>query len=102
MPKKTFTTETTAAEQLFTTTPARAANQKAPVKEKQTPAAAPAPLFTWKARPDGERRDRRLHIICKNSVALKASEMARESGISIAFLFEKLILEEWERNHGHK
>ena len=105
MTKKTFTTETTAAAELFKApapapapTPARAAAPKAPAKEK--PTTATAPLFTWKARPDGEKRDRRLQIICKNSVAQKAAEIARARGIFVAFLFEKLILEEWEREHG--
>lgn len=108
MTKKTFTAETTAAAELFKApapapapAPARAADHKAPAKRKtEKPTTAPAPLFTWKARPDGERRDRRLQIICKTSVAQKAAEIARTRGISVAYLFENLILEEWAKDHG--
>lgn len=105
MSKKTFTAETTAAAQLFNPAPAAApvADQKRPRPAKpapaQTTAPAPAPIFSWKARPDGEKRDHRLQIVCKTSIAQKAAEIARARGISVAFLFEKLILEEWERDH---
>ena len=75
MPKKTFTTDTTAAAELFNAhTPAPAADQ-AQAAPMTTPATTPtrkanvsAPLFTWKARPDGERRDRR-------AVALPAARL---------------------------
>lgn len=109
MPKKTFTAETTAAAELFNPAPAPApvADQERP-KPAKAPAKAPAApttteppqIITWKARPDGERRDRRLQIVCKTSVALKAAEIARARGISVAYLFEKLILEQWEKDHG--
>lgn len=105
MQKKTFTTSTTAAAQLFNPapaapapTPARAADQKAPAKEKTT--TDQPPIFSWKAKPDGEKRDHRLQIVCKTSIARKAAEIARARGISVAFLFEKLILAEWEKDHG--
>lgn len=105
MPKKTFTAETTAAAELFNPAPAPApvADQERP-KPAKAPAApttpAPVQIITWKAKPDGERRDRRLQIVCKTSVALKAAEIARARGISVAYLFEKLILEQWEKDHG--
>jgi len=106
MPKKTFTTDTTAAAELFNAhTPAPAADQ-AQAAPMTTPATTPtrkanvsAPLFTWKARPDGERRDRRLQIICKSSIAQKAAEVAKARGISVAYLFELLILEEWQKEN---
>lgn len=111
MAKKTFTTATTAAAELFNPPPAPTATgadqeqpkpAKAPVKTKAPKPATTAPLFSWKARPDGERRDRRLQIICKNSVAQKAAEIARGRGISVAYLFEQLILEQWEKEHGEE
>lgn len=108
MAKKTFNTDTTAAAELFNPAPAPApvADQKRPKPAKAaTPATAPAtpgpaPIFSWKARPDGEKRDHRLQIVCKTSVAQKAAEIARARGVSVAYLFEQLILEQWERDHG--
>lgn len=104
MAKKTFNTDTTAAAELFNPAPATVADQKRPKPAKTaTPATAqatPAPIFSWKARPDGEKRDHRLQIVCKTSVAQKAAEIARARGVSVAYLFEQLILEQWERDHG--
>jgi len=104
MTKKTFTAETTAAAQLFNPAPAApVADQKRPRPSKPAPAQTttePPPIISWKAKPDGEKRDYRLQIVCKNSIARKAAEIARARGISVAYLFEKLILAEWERDHG--
>lgn len=101
MQKKTFTTQTTAAAELFNAPPAAPAPAPAPaqISDQASPApaqtSAPLAYRTWRAKPDGERRDQRLQIICKPSIAAKAAEMARARGISVAYLFETLIDREW-------
>ena len=60
----------------------------------------PGPDFLMESPTDGEKRDHRLQIVCKTSVAQKAAEIARARGVSVAYLFEQLILEQWERDHG--
>ena len=104
MPKKNFTAETTAAAELFNA-PAQPTASK---KEKPEPKKAQAPaepdyIVSWKARPDGEPRSRRIQIVSKPSIAKKAADLARERGISLAYLFENLVSAEWERaNKGNK
>ena len=106
MPKKSFNTDTTAAAELFNPAPAPVAEQKtAPAQSKKKtaePTPEIAPVITWRARPDGEKRNRRMQIVCKPSVAMKAAEIARTRGISIGNLFEKLILEQWEKDNPEK
>lgn len=103
MPKKTFTTDTTAAAELFNA-PAPATKKKATSKAAniEQPAEVAPVIMTWKARPDGERRDRRLQLLCKPSVVQKAAELARERGISVAFLIENLIIAEAEKSNRRK
>lgn len=119
--KKSFTDTTTAAAELFTT-PAKketikplpevdqtaAPDQIEPVITKTarlTPPPPPVPIDTknalsWKARPDGEPRNRRLQITSKPSIADKAAKLARANGISLNYLFELLILDAWKEATG--
>lgn len=111
MTKKAFTADTTAAAELLFNTPA--ATPATASKSKRKTAARPtaqtsepaqtaevAPVFSWRAKRDGEKRDYRYQIACKRSVAQKAATLARENGVSVAYLFELLVLAKWERDHG--
>ncbi len=101
MPKKNFTAETTAAAELFNAPTKPTASKK----EKPEPKKAPADtdyFVSWKAKPDGEPRNRRIQIVSKPSIARKAAEMARERGISLAYLFELLVSAEWEKESKKK
>ena len=115
--KKSFTPDTTAAAELFTT-PAK--KQNAPTKQETatqtastptepvitktarlTPPPAPETIdttnaFSWRARPDGETRSRRLQITSKPSIADKAAKLARANGISLNYLFELIVLDAWK------
>ena len=44
-----------------------------------------------RAKDGEERRTRRISIVCKPSVARLAAQIAYKRGISISYLFEKLI-----------
>lgn len=90
MSKKTFS-KGTAATVLF------AGTEKPPVATAPTAQANTDGIFTWRAQRDGEKRDRRLQITCKQSIATKAATLAKTRGISLNYLFERLIMEEWER-----
>lgn len=118
--KKSFTSDTTAAAELFTTptiTKTQTNNATAGTTEqgtvkkidRLTPPAPPAKpadtidtesALSWKARPDGETRSRRLQITCKPSIATKAAKLARANGISLNYLFELLILDAWKEATG--
>lgn len=90
MQKKTFNGQTPAAAELFGQTPG--ADQTGPQGQRE-----PKPLIiTWKARPDGERRDYRFTLNCKRSIAEKAAALAKSRGLSIANLFEQLISREYD------
>lgn len=119
MAKKTFTPDTTAAAELFSQ-PAQD-NQEAATTATLTPemlkaitAAIMDGLKTAenKKRPaacrnrgprynralfDGERRDHRLQITCKESIARKFATIARRNGISMNYLFELFVIDA-ERN----
>lgn len=116
--KKSFTPDTTAAAELFTT-PAKKATVKAqpettteqtaePTIKKSarlTPPPAPETIDTtnalsWRAKPDGETRSRRLQITSKPSIADKAAKLARANGISLNYLFELLITDAWNEATG--
>jgi len=110
MPKKTFNAENTAAAELFNTPtqPAQATPTAKPAaSKKKAPAQTQAPAaddfsISWKAKPDGEPRTRRIQIVCKPSIAMKAAKMSREQGISVAYLFELLVSAEWDKRQGGK
>ena len=44
-----------------------------------------------RAKDGEERRTRRISIVCKPSVARLAAQIAYKRGISISYLFEKLV-----------
>lgn len=122
MAKKTFTAETTAAAQLFNQ-PAQETDQERDqdataaltpemlkaitaaimdglktADNKKRPAACRqrAPRYN-RALFDGERRDRRLQITCKESIARKFAAIAKRNGISMNYLFELFVIDA-ERN----
>lgn len=116
--KKSFTPDTTAAAELFTT-PAKKETKKTqpetitattaePTIKKSarlTPPPAPETIDTtnalsWRAKPDGETRSRRLQITSKPSIADKAAKLARANGISLNYLFELLITNAWNEATG--
>lgn len=108
--KKSFTPDTTAAAELFTqpakktqpeTITATTAEPAIKKSARLTPPPAPEPIdtttsFSWRAKPDGETRSRRLQITSKPSIADKAAKLARVNGISLNYLFELLVLDAWK------
>lgn len=105
MTKKSFNAENTAAAQLFSAGKAQAEAAAAKTAAKPTAKAAPKakqpkpqnaeeePIFIQRARQDGEKRDARICLAIKPSLALKARNAAWKRGTTLAHFIETLIEE---------